>query len=99
MKQIEGLEIKDLAAEVIKEEAEKAKGPIKEKVRAIHINLVAWRKEREETQNKLKKLDEKIAKAEAKFKLLNEGGDTAWKALGDEKQNQGANQPKPEEEE
>lgn len=99
MKQIEGLDLKDLTSEVVKEEAEKAKGPIKEKVRAIHKNLVEWRAEKEKKQSELKKLDEKIGKAEAKMKQLIEGGEGAWKALGDDQQKQQGqgNQPKSEE--
>lgn len=91
MKPIEGLDPVALREEVIKEEADKAKGPVKEKMRQIHINLVTWRREKEEMEQKLKKQVEKINKAQAKFDALAKGGDEAWKALGDD-QKQGNQQ-------
>jgi hypothetical protein len=99
MKPVEGLNIKELADEVIKEEADKAKGPIKEKLRAIVTNITTWKKELETAEKQVAKLKEKIAKAETvKTSVLSDNPDIAWKALQDDQQKkQGDGQPKKEE--
>ena len=98
MKPVPGINLAEELEKIQKEEAEKQRGPVQDRIRGIFKNLAEWKPQLSKLKKEAEKLEKRIVRAETALTQLAKGGDEAWKAFQDEQQKQ-ENQPKKDEDE